>query len=123
MRRFEMNMLPWNVVFGAGSLGELPDRLDSLGFTRVLVLATPEQTADAERIATLIGARAAGRFCEARMHVPVATAEAALAHARECSADSCISIGGGSTTGSIPPSTSIGSSELPCRVRTESPGP
>lgn len=99
MRRFEMNMLPWNVVFGAGSLGELPDRLDLLGYKHVLVLATPEQTADAERIATLIGARAAGRFCEARMHVPVATAEAALAHARECGADSCISIGGGSTTG------------------------
>ena len=71
MREFELKMLPWNVVFGAGSLASLPARMDGLGLSRALVLSTPEQADDARRIAKLLGARAAGTFTQARMHVPV----------------------------------------------------
>ncbi|MGR8920959.1 MAG: maleylacetate reductase [Gammaproteobacteria bacterium] len=99
MRQFEMRMLPWNVVFGAGSLASLPARLDELGLRRVLVLTTPQQAADGERVAALIGERAAGVFTEARMHVPAETAAAAAARARELGCDASVSIGGGSTTG------------------------
>ena len=99
MRQFELTMLPWNVVFGAGTLASLPQRMDALGLRRALVLSTPEQAGDAQRISTLLGARAAGLFTEARMHVPAATAAAAVAAASHAKADCTVSIGGGSTTG------------------------
>ncbi len=99
MRQFELKMLPWNVVFGAGSLATLPARMDALKLGRALVLSTPEQAADAERVCALLGPRGAGTFTEARMHVPVATAAAAQAEARRLDCDCSVSIGGGSTTG------------------------
>lgn len=99
MQQFELKMLPWNLVFGAGCIESLPEYLADFGFARAVVLATPEQRTDAEQIAARIGARAAGIFAEARMHVPIETAEAARAYASEVKADCSISIGGGSTTG------------------------
>lgn len=99
MQHFELKMLPWNVVFGAGCLASLPSRMDQLGLKRALVLSSPEQVSDAANVAEIIGSRAVGRFTEAKMHVPIATAEAAkelaLAHHSDCT----ISVGGGSTTG------------------------
>jgi maleylacetate reductase len=99
MREFELKMLPWNVVFGAGTLASLPARMDGLGLSRALVLSTPEQADDAERIAKLLGARAAGTFTQARMHVPVATAASAAEQAANFGCDCSVSVGGGSTTG------------------------
>lgn len=99
MREFELRMLPWNVVFGTGTLASLPRRIDELGYRRALVLSTPEQRALARQLADLLGTRAAGLFSEARMHVPVETAAAAAAAARAVQADCTVSIGGGSTTG------------------------
>ena len=99
MREFELKMLPWNVVFGAGTLASLPARMDELGLKRALVLSTPEQADDADRVAALLGKRAVGRFTEARMHVPIEIAIQAEAVAHACDADCSVSIGGGSTTG------------------------
>lgn len=99
MHQFELKMLPWNVVFAAGSFASLPAHLDTFGFSRALVLSTPEQRGDAGRIADLIGHRAAATFSDARMHVPVATAAAARAAAAAADCDCTVSIGGGSTTG------------------------
>jgi len=99
MHPFDFKMLPWNVVFGAGSLASLPARMDELGLERALVLSTPEQRGDAERVARLLGARAAGLFSAARMHVPVEVARAAEETARACDAACTVAIGGGSTTG------------------------
>jgi alcohol dehydrogenase class IV len=86
-------------VFGAGALSTLPREIELLGATRALVLSTPEQAASAERVAQGLGARAAGVFARAVMHVPIETAREARSLARELGADCAVAIGGGSTTG------------------------
>ncbi len=63
------------------------------------MLSTPGQRALGERVAALLGARAAGVFAQAAMHVPVETARAARDEARRLGADCAVAIGGGSTTG------------------------
>jgi maleylacetate reductase len=63
------------------------------------VLSTPEQRASAERIADMLGARAAGVFDRAVMHVPIETAREAREVARKLDADCAVAVGGGSTTG------------------------
>lgn len=97
--QFEFAALPWQIIFGAGSVARLPEELDRRELRRALVLCTPEQRAHAEQIAALIGERTAGIFDQAVMHVPVATADAAAAAAAALNADCSVSIGGGSTTG------------------------
>ncbi len=87
------------VVFGAGSLRHAAREIEQLGARRALVLCTPEQRPLAERVAALVGARCAGIFDRAVMHVPIETARAARAMAREVGADCAIAVGGGSTTG------------------------
>jgi maleylacetate reductase len=90
---------PSRVVFGAGALQQLGQEIDALGATRALVLCTPEQTGAAQRVAELLGERAAGVFAKALMHVPIETAREARAEARRLGADCAVAIGGGSTTG------------------------
>jgi alcohol dehydrogenase class IV len=87
------------VIFGAGSLARLPQELDRLGAKRALVLSTPEQAGMAERVAGQLGARSAGVFPRAAMHVPLKVAHAARDEARRLEADCAVAIGGGSTTG------------------------
>jgi len=87
------------VVFGAGVLAQLPLEIEKLGANKALVLCTPEQRASGERVAQLLGARAAGIFDRAVMHVPVETAREAREMARRLGADCAVAIGGGSTTG------------------------
>src|SRR5690606_6065512 len=91
--------LPSRVVFGAGSLEQLPQAIDAMGARRALVLCTPEQRASAERVVQLLGERAAGIFDRAVMHVPIETAREAREVARHLGADCAVAIGGGSTTG------------------------
>ena len=90
---------PGRVVFGAGSLNHLEREITALGAGRALVLATPEQAAQAEDLAKRLGQRCAGVFARAVMHVPVETARQARDEARRLHADCAIAIGGGSTTG------------------------
>ncbi len=90
---------PSRVVFGAGAVVHLVREIDALGASRALILATPEQRASAERIADLLGSRAAGLFAKAVMHVPIESAREARDEARRLGADCAVAIGGGSTTG------------------------
>ncbi|MBU7573674.1 MAG: maleylacetate reductase [Hydrogenophaga sp.] len=99
MKSFIYQNLPARVVFGAGSLAQLPREMDALGAARALVLSTPEQRASAEHVAALLGARATGIFDRAVMHVPIETAREAREVARQLGADCAVAIGGGSTTG------------------------
>lgn len=99
MKAFIYQATPTRVVFGAGSLDRLGDEIERLGARRALVLATPEQAASADRIAGLLGDRAAGVFAKAVMHVPIETAQAAREVAARLGADCAVAIGGGSTTG------------------------
>ncbi len=99
MKSFVYNGQPSRVVFGAGSLQHLLREIELLGATKALVLSTPEQRKSAEMIADLLGARAAGVFDRAVMHVPIETAREAREVANRLGADCAVAIGGGSTTG------------------------
>ena len=99
MKNFVYNGQAGRVVFGTGSLQHLAREIEALGASRALVLSTPEQRASAEMIADLLGARAAGVFDRAVMHVPIETAREAREVARKLGADCAVAIGGGSTTG------------------------
>ena len=96
---FVHNSHPGRVVFGVGSLVHLDREISLLGAGRALVLATPEQGAQAEHLAKRLGKRCAGVFAKAVMHVPVETAREAREEAARLNADCAIAIGGGSTTG------------------------
>jgi maleylacetate reductase len=99
MNAFTYQAPATRVIFGAGTLARLPDEVARLGGRRTLVLSTPEQRASAERVAALLGERAAGIFDRAAMHVPIESAREARAVARQLGADCAVAIGGGSTTG------------------------
>ena len=75
------------VVFGAGSLQHLAREIDLLGAKRALILSTPEQADSAHRIAEMLGARAAGVFPKAVMHVPIESAREARSEARRLGAE------------------------------------
>src|SRR4051812_40495968 len=99
MRSFTYNGQPGRVVFGPGALARLGAEIEALGARRALVLSTPEQRASAERVAAMLGAKAAGVFDRAVMHVPIETAREARELAHRLGADCAVTIGGGSTTG------------------------
>jgi maleylacetate reductase len=99
MQDFVYHSAPMRVVFGAGTLRQLPEELTRLGVSRALVLATPRQTTQVADISDLIGGRLAGVFTGAVMHTPVDVTEQAMAKVRQVDADCVIAIGGGSTTG------------------------
>jgi maleylacetate reductase len=99
VREFVYSAQAARVVFGAGALARLPEEIEKLGARRALVLTTPEQATDAERLARELGDHAAGVFARAVMHVPVETAREAREVARRLQADCAVAIGGGSTTG------------------------
>jgi maleylacetate reductase len=96
---FAYDILPSRVVFGVGCLDKLPEEIERLGATRALVLCTPEQRREGQQIVDRLGARAAGLFDQAVMHVPVQIAEQARERAKTLGADCCVAVGGGSTTG------------------------
>jgi alcohol dehydrogenase class IV len=99
MKPFVHSTQAQRVVFADGALARLGAEIDLLGATRALVLSTPQQRADAERIAEMLGSRAAGVFDGAVMHVPIEAAREARQVAQRVGADCAIAIGGGSTTG------------------------
>jgi maleylacetate reductase len=90
---------PGRVVFGRGSLAKVPEEIDRLGRSRVLVIATPGRKKLAEEIAARLGSKSVGVFDRAVMHVPAQTAEAGRAEAARLDADCLVAIGGGSATG------------------------
>ena len=98
-RDFVYSTSPSHVVFGAGKLDTAGDWLDRIGCRRALVLSTPHQKADAEKLAETLGVRAAGVFAGAVMHTPVDVTEKAMDVVRQTGADCVVSLGGGSTTG------------------------
>ena len=88
-----------HVVFGEGSSESVGEWIEKIGCRRALVLSTPHQKADAERLAKRLGPLAAGIFPGAVMHTPVEVTQAALQVVGDSGADCVVSLGGGSTTG------------------------
>jgi maleylacetate reductase len=98
-RPFVFPGLATRVVFGHGTLAEVPAEIARLDRSRALVLATPQQKGQAEALAASLGSLAAGVFAGAAMHTPVEVTERALAAYAAAGADCVVSLGGGSTTG------------------------
>jgi len=96
---FVFDILPSRVIFGLGCLERLPAEIEHWGASRALVLSTPEQRQTGAEVMARLGARAAGFFDHAMMHVPLEIAQAARDQARKLGADCCVAVGGGSTTG------------------------
>src|SRR6266581_8206303 len=99
MQNFTYQAAPMRVIFGRGTLGQLPAELERLGISRALILATPNQTKQAAQVVSILRHRAAGIFAEAAMHTPVDVTKHALLRVRELDANGVVAIGGGSTTG------------------------
>jgi alcohol dehydrogenase class IV len=91
--------LPARVVFGSGTIDRLADEAALLKARRVLVLTTPEQADQGERVAGLLADLAAACFSGAKMHTPVEVTQEALGVVERERADCVLAIGGGSTTG------------------------
>jgi maleylacetate reductase len=98
-RQFSYESLPGRVVFGSGSRLSLPAELDALGATRILLVASAADLALADEITDILGDRVAGRFSQVIQHVPAHLADAAVNQARQLSADTVVTAGGGSATG------------------------
>ena len=93
---------PASVVFGSGTIKQLPDEVKRLGVKRPLVLSTPEQTSQADLVESILksgGIESAGQFNGATMHTPLEVTEKAMEIVKSRSVDGVIAIGGGSTIG------------------------
>src|SRR3954464_8587340 len=99
MEPFELRVNPARIVFGAGTIGRTGEMTRQLGCSRALVLSTPHQKAEAERLAASLGALHPGVYANATNPAPVEVTEDALAALREAGADCTVAYGGGSTTG------------------------
>jgi len=98
-RPFTFPGLTTRVVFGHGTLAQVPEEVARLGHSRALVLSTPHQKAEAQALADRLGNRAGGIFAGATMHTPVEVTDQAIAAYQAARADCIVSLGGGSTTG------------------------
>jgi maleylacetate reductase len=96
---FVYQAAPVRVVFGSGTVAGVGEEVARLGLRRVLVLSTPDQKAEAQRIAAIIGEAARAIFAGATMHTPVEVTEEAMSLVEAQAIDGTVAIGGGSTTG------------------------
>ncbi|KAM6529332.1 hypothetical protein FALCPG4_007471 [Fusarium falciforme] len=101
MQSFVYSPLPHRIIFGRGSIRQLPKCLEELGFRRPLVLSTPQQVDQAKQLTAILEPHvdATWIFSEATMHTPLDITEKALRFCQEKEPDALVSIGGGSTTG------------------------
>ncbi|MFL5798641.1 MAG: maleylacetate reductase [Actinomycetota bacterium] len=99
MRPFTHDALPGRVVFGAGSRDRLPEEVERLGATRVLIVTDPATKPVADELAEELGERFGAVFSDVQQHVPIEAVASARAAAGRSGADCVVTVGGGSTTG------------------------
>ena len=97
MKPFVFGGLPPRVVFGAGSVAQLPAEAGRLGAQRVLLVSTPRAARMVASVAK--GLPIAGVFDKVAMHTPLDIANEARALAAQLKADCCVTVGGGSSIG------------------------
>ncbi len=95
--KFAYTASPARIVFGAGSRAQLASEVGTLGIARALVFSSPGPASAAGEVASAI--TGATTYPRAVVHVPVAVAEAARAHAAKLDCDGYIAYGGGSAIG------------------------
>jgi maleylacetate reductase len=99
MYNFTYEALAGRVVFGSGSLNQLPVEIERLGATKALLIVTGSAHAHLPQILEKLGAKHAGTIPEVAQHVPIEAAQAARELANERGADCIVTLGGGSATG------------------------
>ena len=99
MEAFVYAGLPGRVVFGDGTRGRLADEVQRLGSRRALVITTPNQQADGEKLMGELGTLSAALYAGATMHTPIEVTEDALSLVADARADCLVALGGGSTIG------------------------
>jgi alcohol dehydrogenase class IV len=98
MHTFTFDQPGYRVIFGVGTIDQLPQEVERLG-TRALVVSTPAELPFAQDAARRLGDLAAGMFTDAVMHHPIEIIRAARDRAKQVNADCYVTIGGGTTTG------------------------
>ena len=94
-----LHYAPTRVVFGAGALSEAPLELDRLGLSRAVIVTDrvlAEKTDLVARLRSTLGARCVGTYADAIPDSGIHVVDAGAAYARGLSADSLVSLGGGS---------------------------
>jgi alcohol dehydrogenase class IV/protocatechuate 3,4-dioxygenase beta subunit len=86
---------PARVVFGPGSIAQLPAEVARLGARRALVVSGPTHASSAGVLGPLL----AGQVTDVAMHTPIDVTERAVVALGHAAADCLVSIGGGSATG------------------------
>ncbi|AVW91095.1 maleylacetate reductase [Celeribacter baekdonensis] len=99
LQPFTCTLNPARIIFGPGKLAEVANEIVGQHCRKALILSTPFQQQDAEKLSEALGYVSAGVFAEAAMHTPVDLTEKALAAFEASGADCVLSLGGGSTIG------------------------
>lgn len=97
--RFVSDWPRTRVVFGAGSVADLPRELHSIGRSRPLIVTTPGRAAAWPGILDALGSSIAGICDQAALHVPVNRVDHAIAMVDRTNPDVLLAIGGGSAIG------------------------
>ncbi|KFY09287.1 hypothetical protein V491_08270 [Pseudogymnoascus sp. VKM F-3775] len=96
-KNFIYNASPARVIFSKDTIQEFPSEISQQSLKAPLLLSTAQQVSQAEVFKKILNGNIVGIFTEATMHTPTNITEKALEYAKSVSADSIISIGGGST--------------------------
>ncbi|MCB1502047.1 MAG: maleylacetate reductase [Bauldia sp.] len=97
--RFDYNVLPARVIFGAGRRVEVPAELERLGIERALVITTADQSTVCAEFGAMINERLGALYPGAVMHTPTAVTESAMRQMEQMKCDGLLAIGGGSSIG------------------------
>jgi alcohol dehydrogenase class IV len=89
----------YRVIFGAGSLPRVRAEVERIGCSRVVVVCTEAERELAVEVSIHLGDLAIGIFDDAVMHHPIETVQAARDCVRDLGADCCVTVGGGTATG------------------------
>lgn len=90
---------PSRVVFGKGTINQLPEEVAGLEISRAMVLSTPGHQKLGARACSILGEVAGGLYPEAVMHTPVSVTEDAMQFLAARQVDGLVAVGGGSTIG------------------------
>jgi alcohol dehydrogenase class IV len=99
MNRFVYDALGGRVVFGAGTVLEVPAELDALRARRVMIIASGSSIHQADFLSNQLGDRLAARIDQVNPHVPIEDVERARNLVVASASQAVVTIGGGSAIG------------------------